>query len=294
MKYLGSISDNNDLVTKKYVDDADSTKVPTSRTVNSKALSSDITLSASDVSAVPTTRKVNNKALSTDITLSASDVSAMPTVGGRLKGFSTRQTSANLSPDGSGGVTTLLATSVMTTGRPGEGTIFHCYWDNTSGWDHQLFVADDDTGNGRPFVAVRGMRSGNWTAWDKLLSEASVGDWVVANETATTTGLATSWTVRKWHSGYCEAFAVTGSTGFPMNQQYTNGYYYATTQNLPTGLFTSVTYGQVDRCGGTSASGLITASLYNLETTRVQWYAFDTRSETVDCSFAIRIVGKWK
>ena len=62
--------------------------VPTSRKVNGKALSSDITLSASDVGArpsswtpsasdvgaVPTSRKVNGKALSSDITLSASDV----------------------------------------------------------------------------------------------------------------------------------------------------------------------------------------------------------------------------
>lgn len=53
--------------------------VPTTRTVNSKALSSDITLTASDVSAVPTTRTVNSKALSSDITLSASDVGAVPT-----------------------------------------------------------------------------------------------------------------------------------------------------------------------------------------------------------------------
>ena len=52
--------------------------VPTSRTVNSKALSSNITLSASDVSAVPTSRTVNGKALSSNITLSASDVSALP------------------------------------------------------------------------------------------------------------------------------------------------------------------------------------------------------------------------
>lgn len=52
--------------------------VPSTRTVNNKALSGDITLSASDVSAVPTTRKVNNKALSADITLSASDIGALP------------------------------------------------------------------------------------------------------------------------------------------------------------------------------------------------------------------------
>lgn len=53
-------------------------KVPTSRTVNSKALSSNITLNASDVGAVPTTRKINSKALSSDITLSPNDVGAVP------------------------------------------------------------------------------------------------------------------------------------------------------------------------------------------------------------------------
>ena len=53
--------------------------VPTTRTVNSKALSSNISLTASDVGAVPTTRKVNDKALSSDITLSASDVGAYTT-----------------------------------------------------------------------------------------------------------------------------------------------------------------------------------------------------------------------
>lgn len=49
--------------------------VPTTRTVNSKALSSNITLTASDVSAVPTTRTVNSKALSSNITLDITDIS---------------------------------------------------------------------------------------------------------------------------------------------------------------------------------------------------------------------------
>lgn len=57
----------------------ESNKVPITRTVNGKALSSNITLSASDVSAVPTTRTVNSKALSSNITLTAADVSAVPT-----------------------------------------------------------------------------------------------------------------------------------------------------------------------------------------------------------------------
>ena len=53
-------------------------KVPTTRKINSKPLSSDITLNASDVNAVPTSRKINGKALSSDITLSATDVNALP------------------------------------------------------------------------------------------------------------------------------------------------------------------------------------------------------------------------
>lgn len=66
--------------------------VPLTRTVNGKALSSDITLSADNVGArantwtptadqvgaVPTNRKVNNKALSADVTLDAGDVGAAP------------------------------------------------------------------------------------------------------------------------------------------------------------------------------------------------------------------------
>ena len=52
--------------------------VPTTRTVNNKALSANISLTASDVSAVPTTRTVNGKALSANITLSAIDVGALP------------------------------------------------------------------------------------------------------------------------------------------------------------------------------------------------------------------------
>lgn len=52
--------------------------VPTTRTVNNKALSANITLSAADISAVPTTRTVNGKALSSNIALSATDVGALP------------------------------------------------------------------------------------------------------------------------------------------------------------------------------------------------------------------------
>lgn len=61
------------------LDASDVGAVPTSRTVNSKALTTDITLDASDVGAVPTSRTINGNALTADVTLTASDVSAVPT-----------------------------------------------------------------------------------------------------------------------------------------------------------------------------------------------------------------------
>ena len=74
----------NNIFTYIYNDLA--SKVPTTRTINNKALSANITLSAADVGAsasththsnyVPTTRTINSKALSSNISLTASDVGA--------------------------------------------------------------------------------------------------------------------------------------------------------------------------------------------------------------------------
>lgn len=61
-------SSSTNPVQNKVINAALSDKVPTTRTVNGKALSSNITLSASDVSAVPTSRTINGTALSNDIT----------------------------------------------------------------------------------------------------------------------------------------------------------------------------------------------------------------------------------
>nr|DAQ92783.1 MAG TPA: hypothetical protein [Caudoviricetes sp.] len=60
------------------------TYVPPVTSVNEKTGA--VELGASDVGAVPTARTVNGKALSSNITLSANDVGALPTSGGTLTG----------------------------------------------------------------------------------------------------------------------------------------------------------------------------------------------------------------
>lgn len=98
MKYLGTIQDPKDLITKEYVDDADtalSTRINTnedniamaesdieSLQTDTGALKTDMTAVKGAVATlqdtyVPNTRKINNKALDADITLTASDVGAL-------------------------------------------------------------------------------------------------------------------------------------------------------------------------------------------------------------------------
>ena len=60
-------SSSTNPVQNKVIYEALAGKVPTTRTVNSKALSNDITLDCSDIGAVPTSRTINGNALSNNV-----------------------------------------------------------------------------------------------------------------------------------------------------------------------------------------------------------------------------------
>ena len=100
---------------------------------------------------------------------STSDIGAVPEVGGKVKLFSSRQTNANLTADGKTGLSHFLATGTMTSNKPadGDGHIIHMAWDNTGGWDSQLYVRNGNT----PTMAVRGQSSGTWGSWKKVYTE---------------------------------------------------------------------------------------------------------------------------
>ena len=123
--------------------------VPTTRKVNGKELSKDITLEASDVDAaptkhshsdyVPTTRTVNKKPLSADISLDASDVSAIPNAQkGAKSGVASLDTNGKIPtaqlPDGLGilprfdvtctsGATVKVANGTTTLTKTSTGTV---------------------------------------------------------------------------------------------------------------------------------------------------------------------------
>ena len=96
--YTAPVSSVNNQTGAVVLDAASVGAVPTTRTVNNKALSSDISLTASDVGAVPTSRKINGQALTSDITIQGMTDNAAVLDSGILKtyGNSTAITAANV------------------------------------------------------------------------------------------------------------------------------------------------------------------------------------------------------
>lgn len=105
--------------------------------------------------------------------------------------YSSRPTSANIQTTGSGGLATFKATGSMSEGKPKtDGHILHFYWDNTEGWDSQLFIAC----NGSPELQIRGMNSGSWanSTWKTILDSANYTSYTVKKDG---TGAAGTWNI---------------------------------------------------------------------------------------------------
>lgn len=92
---------------------------------------------------------------------------------GKITKQTTRETDINFTADGVRGLTHVLGTSSTTTGIPtisGSGRDGHCIhmgWDNTGGWDSQLY----QTNGNAPHLFMRGQSSGTWGDWIKVYSE---------------------------------------------------------------------------------------------------------------------------
>lgn len=85
-----------------------------------------------------------------------------------------RPTSANIDITGSGGLSTFKATSSMTTEKPmTDGHILHFYWDNTGGWDAQLFVSIYSNTHAQ----IRSQSNGKWGNWRTLLDDNNFSDY---------------------------------------------------------------------------------------------------------------------
>ena len=89
--------------------------------------------------------------------------------------FSSCPTDANVAGTGSGGLATFKATNLMTANKPkSDGHILHFYWDNTAGYDGQLFMSASDN----PELQMRGQKAGVYGSWKTVLSSNNYTDYV--------------------------------------------------------------------------------------------------------------------
>ena len=131
--------------------------------------------------------------------------------------------------------------------------------------------------------------TGAVTGYDALRNLGAV-DYVVEQ------GISGIWTYRKWNSGIAECWGRVGSKSYAMTAPSGYGYYYTgdTSINLPTGLFTKIDMATSDRCGGTTANGLITTNVRQITTTKLSYFIWDTATSTSDVDVALNVKGTWK
>ena len=115
----------------------------------------------------------------------------------------------------------------------------------------------------------------------------------VTHYTVNGTGRVSKWTVCKYADGVIEIYARTSSADSAMTSTYGNGFYTSVAQAIPSGIFTSIDYASVHRCGGSTSNGLISVSLKAMTTSEISWYVYNTQTGTLNIVFAIHIVGRW-
>ena len=102
---------------------------------------------------------------------------------GVLTSRTLRPVDANIDPESDylGTMEHYLATSSMTSNKPslGDGHILHLHWDNTGGYDSQLYVKSSD---GR--IMSRGCNGGTWKAWRESLDSSNYTSYVSPKPTA--------------------------------------------------------------------------------------------------------------
>ena len=121
-----------------------------------------------------------------------------------LNYIATRPASADKSStsDRMGAVEAFVASSKMTTGKPGgDAKILQMNWDNTSGWDSQLAMLN----NG--ILQHRAMSSGTWDTWKTLLDSSNYTKYTAKYEKGT-------WTPRLFNTASNEIkTSIAAATG---------------------------------------------------------------------------------
>ena len=204
-----------------------------------------------------------------------------------LNYIATRPASADKSStsDRMGAVEAFVASSKMTTGKPGgDAKILQMNWDNTSGWDSQLAMIN----NG--ILQHRAMSSGTWGTWKTLLDSSNYtkytakyekGTWTprlfntASNEIKTSIAVATGNYYRMGDIVFIEAMILTTSSyachhisGLPYEPDHSRP-----SNVYPIGIVSSGTNSPFNQISG-SGSYYVQNGAYASGKTYESWYVY--------------------
>lgn len=179
--------------------------------------------------------------------------------------FSSRPTDANVAGTGSGGLATFKATNLMTANKPkSDGHILHFYWDNTAGYDSQLFMSNGDN----PELQMRGQQASTWGEWKTVLSSNNYTDYVPKKDG---TGASGTWGISITGNAATATMATSADSATKATQDgngnVINSTYLPLTGGSMTGTIISSSASQILRWTPSSTS---------VNSTGCSWYGLGT------------------
>ena len=178
--------------------------------------------------------------------------------------FSSRPTDANVAGTGSGGLATFKATNLMTANKPkSDGHILHFYWDNTAGYDSQLFMSNGDN----PELQMRGQQASTWGEWKTVLSSNNYTDYVPKKDG---TGASGTWGISITGNAATATKATSADSATKATQDG-NG-------NVISSTYLPLTGGSMTGTIASSASQILrwTYSATSVNSTGCSWYGLGT------------------
>lgn len=112
------------------------------------------------------------------------------------------------------------------------------------------------------------------------------------------TGAGGIWKWRKWSDGRSECWGRTAAKTYTFSSTAGNGYYVNESQDLPSGVFTSVigAFGRrLQGTGSTPSNNLVTINVHYLTTTKIYYWVQSTaQNSTQSLSISLYVIGRWK
>ena len=179
--------------------------------------------------------------------------------------YSDRPTNANIAITGSGGLATFKATNLMTANKPkSDGHILHFYWDNTAGYDGQLFMSASDN----PELQMRGQKAGVYGSWKTVLSSNNYTNYVPKKDG---TGASGTWDIDITGNAATATKATSADSATKANQDGNGNVIISTYLPLSGGSMTGTII-------SSSAAQVLrwTSSATSVNSTGCSWYGLGT------------------